>query len=457
LEDILHSTAIYFLTEILMNTTQYLADKNLILFRVFIRCLAIGMMLMAFCSTHADEVLSVTASAQPLHWNDAIRQTLAKNPSLLASGYQLSAQAGRVQQAGIKTNPEIALSVEDALGSGDFAGMDRAETSLGISWVLNSGQRQQRVATAQARTGVLEVAQDIQRLDAAATTARLYITVLALQTRLQQTQQAIDIARDAVKVIDSRVTAGNLPSAEVARAKVDLSRRQLEQDDIEHELAIARRQLAAQWGETDSTFTEARGDIFNPPAPSTISELKFRLQNNPRLAQFMTTERWEQSQLALAKAESKPQWKASIGLKHIAASDDQALMAGVSVPIALFDKQQGRIAEARANIELTRAEREAERVRLDAAVFAVHQELLHNLHLIKAYRNTILPQLELAMKETRRAYDLGRYSYVEWQSVQRELLDAKNTLIDASVAAHIKAIEIERLTGVAITPHAQIN
>lgn len=423
--------------------------------RIFTFSLTIALLVVSSRPTYSDEGLAL--SPRPLHWHEAIKQTLSQNPALLASGHQLSMQAGRVQQAGLKTNPEISLAVEDALGSTDYSAMERAETSLGISWVLDGKQRQQRVTAEHAQSSVLEAEHDIQRLDAAATTARLYINVLAVQAHLQQTQQSIEIARDAVTIISARVNAGNSPTAEIARAKVDLSRRLLEQDDIEHELAIARRQLAAQWGATETTFTQARGDIFILPIAASFSELKFRLQNNPRLAQFVTTERWAESQIALAKAENKPQWKASIGLKHIAASNDQALMAGVSVPIALFDKQQGRIAQARANIELTRAEREAERVRLDAAVFAVHQELLHNLHLITAYRTSILPQLESALKESRRAYDLGRYSYVEWQSVQREWLEAKNSLIDACVAAHIKAIEIERLTGVAVTPHAQIN
>lgn len=440
-----------------MINSQHPLFKKPRLNRFFKQYLPLGVLLFAISPSHAEDSVTRKSSAPPLLWHEAITQTLAKNPSLVAFGYQLSAQAGRVQQAGTKTNPEVSLIVEDALGTGNYSGLDQAEANLGISWVLNSTQRQQRATTAQARTSVLEIEQDIQRLDAAATTARLYINVLALQARRQQTLEAIDLARDAVKVINSRVNAGKSPSAEVARAKVDLSRHLLAHEDIEHELSIARHQLAAQWGDTDATYGDVRGDIFTLPHPTSFADLKSRFQNNPRLNYFVSTERLEESQIALAKAESRPQWKVSTGLKHSAVNGDQALMLGVSVPIGLFDRQQGRIAEARANIQLSRAEREAERVRLDAAVFGLHQELLHNLHLIKAYRNGILPQLDIALTETRRAYDLARYSYVEWQSVQRELLEAKNSLIDASVNAHLKAIEIERLTGVAVTPHAQNN
>ena len=52
----------------------------------------------------------------------------------------------------------------------------------------------------------------------------------------------------------------------------------------------------------------------------------------------------------------------------------------------------------------------------------------------------------------RRAYELGRYGYFEWRSVQGELLDANNDLLEASVEAQRIVIEIERLTGTRFAP-----
>ncbi|HCS64877.1 MAG TPA: hypothetical protein DIW64_12845 [Cellvibrio sp.] len=391
---------------------------------------------------------------QTLGLQQAVSKTLEQNPTLVAFGHQFEAQAGRVQQAGLKPNPELTLAVEDAFGSGELTGMDSAETTLGISWVLEGHQRRERVNAAQARTSVLDVERDIQRLDAAANSARLYMLALALQTRLQQAEQAIDFARNVVKVIEQRVNAGNSPAAESARAKVELSRRLLEHEDIEHELLVAKRQLAAQWGATQIDFTAVEGTLTQLPKVASYSDLKNRLDQNPRLQYFVTSERLEESQLALAKAQSKHQWRLSAGIKHLSATDDQALVAGVAVPLGVFDRQQGRITEARALMALNRAEREAEQIQLDTNLYGTHQELLHSLHIVNAYQTEILPALATALNETRRAYDLGRYSYLEWQGVQRDYLDAQNTLIEASLAAHLKAIELERLTGVAIAPAA---
>jgi len=46
-----------------------------------------------------------------------------------------------------------------------------------------------------------------------------------------------------------------------------------------------------------------------------------------------------------------------------------------------------------------------------------------------------------------KAYEVGRYSYLEWLSVQNELLDSQSALLNASLSAHQNKIEIERLTG----------
>lgn len=390
-------------------------------------------------------------SSATLNLQQVISKTLQHNPTLMALGYQFEAQAGRVQQAGLKPNPELSLAVEDALGSGAFQGIDSAETTFGISWVLNGAVRGASVKAEQVQGDVLETERDIQRLDAAASSAGFYMLVLSLQARFQQAQQSVSLAREVVKTLQQR--ADKTPAAEVARAKVEVSRRLLELEDIEHELLVAKRQLSAQWGATQVAFKALKGSLDQLPKVASYADLKNRLDQHPRLQFFATRERLQASQLALAQAQNKPQWRLSAGVKNLSASDDQALVASIAVPLTLFDRQQGRIKTAQANTAMNQAERDAQRQLMEVALFAAHQELLHSLHIVHAYQQEILPELNTALSETRRAYDLGRYSFLEWQAVQREFLDAKTALIDASLAAHLRAIEIERLTGVSIAPH----
>jgi len=51
------------------------------------------------------------------------------------------------------------------------------------------------------------------------------------------------------------------------------------------------------------------------------------------------------------------------------------------------------------------------------------------------------------LTDTRRAFDLGRSSYLEFRAVQNELLEVAYEILDAHADAYRLSVEIERLTG----------
>ena len=109
---------------------------------------------------------------------------------------------------------------------------------------------------------------------------------------------------------------------------------------------------------------------------------------------------------------------------------------------------QGRIDEARARVEQTAALAEATRIRIQTSLLVIYLELQHNIHRAETLRDEVIPRFETALAEIHRAYELGTGSYLERLKVQEELLDARSELAETSVQAHLKMIEIERLTGV---------
>lgn len=387
---------------------------------------------------------------QMISLNEAVARTLARNPELVAFGYQLQAQDGRVLQAGLAPNPELSFTVENALGTGEFSGTDAAETTLSIAWILERGVRQRRLDTAHAGVSLLAVEADIKRLDAAAETARWFFSCLSNQARMVNAKEAVRLAHETVKAVQERVTAGRSPQAELARAQAGLARMELEQEDIEHELLSATHRLAAQWGETEPRFTRVSGDLMTLPDTASFDDLKTRISENPDLARFLSKQRVDEAELSLAKAQRKPGWRVSAGVRRLEITDDEALVANITLPLALRNRNQGRIAEAQANLAQTNADATAARIRTETLLFVIYQELQHSLHRVRTFRDDVIPRIEQALTDTRSAYELGRYSYFEWRTVQEDLLEARNALLEASVDAHQKAIEIERLTGVRI-------
>ncbi len=414
---------------------------------------ALGCLLLAF--SNATVAQSTSTTDDTISFDIAIKKTLEKNPALLAFGYQIEVQRGRVLQSELRPNPELGIILENVAGTGPFSGVDGAEVTISLAWVLERGKRERRIDASRAGVSLLETEAEIKRLDAAAETARMYLQSLANQAQLSQTHEAVRLSAKTVLAVRKRVQAGRTPAADLARAEVELSRMRLEREDLEHELETSLRRLAAQWGDTQPTFTRVSGNMAELPTLDSFSSLLARIDENPSLARYMSEHRLREAELRLAQQGAKPNWRVTAGIRQLQQTDDQAFMAGIIIPLATRNRNQGRIAAARAALAMTDASRTATRVAIETQLFALYQELQHSLHRATTLRDEILPRVEKALAETERAYEMGRYSYFELRIAQADALRARTAVIIAIIDAHRNTIEIERLTGATLSSPAR--
>ena len=393
----------------------------------------------------------LTAQTPPaVNLADVVSLTLTENPSLKALGYQMQIQDARELQASIKPRPELVVQIENILGTGENQFLDAMQTTVSIAWVLERGVRERQVAAAEAGRSLVSAEIAIARLDVAAETARRYLECLYLQTRIINAQGGISLAEDAVAAIERRVDAGSAFNAELARARAELARRELVQEDIEHELLSAYYRLSAQWGESEPGFTRVMGDFFSRPEIESFETLQSRLADNPDLSKFLSQQRLQEAQLRLAEAQNRQPWQLSAGVRRLEITSDQAFVADFTMPLGKSNSNRGKVEEARTNMAITELEEAAERVRLETELFVIYQELQHSIQLSAALRDNIIPLYEEALNETQSAYEVGRYSYLALEAAQSDLLAARYDLIDASRGIFHNLIEIERITGIQV-------
>lgn len=408
-------------------------------------------LLIAFAATAAAQTDSVL-DGSTITMDEAVTRSLKSNPGLVASGYQIEAHKGEILQVGLKPNPELKIAVENVLGTGLYSGVGAVETTLSIGWLLERGKRESRVEVAQSGLSVLEIAAEAERLDVATETARVFLVILANQERLIKVEKAVQFSEQTVEALRTRLQAGRISTPELARAEAELFRKRLEQDDLTHDLITAHQRLAAQWGETEPDFINASGNVLVLPAPVSFENLVSLLDRNPDIERYTFEQQLNEAELRLAEARAKPSWSVSAGIRRFELTNNQAFVAGMSIPLTTRDRNQGGIAKARANLMRTDAERDAIRLRIRTQLFTLNQEMNHSLHKAHVLQEEIIPRSELALSETKKAYMLGRYGYSELRLVQAELIDAQMALIEASVEAHRNVIDIERLVGTALTP-----
>jgi cobalt-zinc-cadmium efflux system outer membrane protein len=419
--------------------------------RAWRACLTYGFL----CIAAVAQAQTTESPAGELTLKQAIAAALAGNPELRVGEFELRASEGRMQQAGLRPNPELALELENFAGSGETSGTDVLETTLTLSQVVELGRkRERRQHVASYGHEALTLEREIRQLDVLAEVTRRYLDVVLAQERLALSQTALELAEQTLSVMARRVKAARSPSAEQTRAAIARTRSRLDRARARQGLDSDRVQLAAMWGEDQARFTTAVADLYSLPATESIDALISKLAQSPDLLHYVAEQRLREAELQLSRARARSSLKLSAGIRRLEESDDTALVAGVSLPIPLFDRRQGEHTEGRSRIAKTEAERSAAFVKARATLLALHGELRVAREEVEVLRGELLPQARRALDQTRSGFDRGRFSYLELASAQRDVLDAERAAIEAAGTIHRLHTEIERLTGEPLGPAA---
>ncbi|MBU0790239.1 MAG: TolC family protein [Pseudomonadota bacterium] len=408
-----------------------------------------AMLIAALCTpvAGASNVIAPPQDTE-LSLAEALRRAESRHPLFQSYRAQLAAAEARTRQARLRPAPELNLELEDALGSGALSGLDKAQTTIGFSQLIErGGLRDRRLDARRAEREGLVTEAEIARLDLRAEVARRFIHVLSDQAQLGIAHQATRLARSTLAEVNRRVDAARAPLAERSRAQVSLARAELEEEHAEHELLSARRHLAAATGVMAPDFGALVGDLLQLPEVAAFDVLLAQMQTTPDVLLFANQARLRASELRLAQARRSTSVRVGAGLRRVEATDDVGLVFSAALPLFSRARAAGAIAENEARLAEVGPAREQAWLKAQAHLFALYQELSHARIEYEAQRDRVVPAMEEALKQTQYAYRRGRYSLLELRDAQAEWAVQKARLIEAATEYHGHLIEIQRLTG----------
>lgn len=348
-------------------------------------------------------------------------------------------------------------TLENALGSGESAGLGGAELTLSLASVLERGGKlDARRTLAQSRIDALAIERETTRLDLLAEVARRHLAAVAAEHQRRIAEQDIAQRRRTVAAARQRLQAGASPESVVFTAQAALARAELERDRAVQRGIAARQHLAALWGERDPRFVVAGGDPLSLPTVESASVLAARLDATPELAQFADQQRIREARLQLARSEATPDFDWQVGVRRLQADGDLALIGGVSMALGARGRAEPGIRAAEAELASLEIEREARGMALySTLVDARGRYALAQLE-VRRLREDVLPKLAQAESAAERAYRAGAISYLEWAQLQSERTSARRQQLDAALEAQRALIELQRLTGqtLVVAPHA---
>jgi outer membrane protein, heavy metal efflux system len=382
--------------------------------------------------------------------DDALAAALRRSPGLAAFGWEVRASEARALQAGLVPNPESEIEVEDFGGTGSARGTQETETTLRIFQSLElGGKRAKRYGLAAAEYTLSGWDYEARRLDVISETRKAFVSVLAAQQRLALADELVALGEAVIASIEDRVRLGASSPVDVTRADVTLATSRLERERIAAELDVARLALAATWGETLASFERAEGALTAEPEPPSLEQLLPLAEQNPDLARWADEVRRREAAVGLEESKRIPDLTVGPGYRRI--GDDNGFVVSLGVPLPLFDRNQGGIAEAHHLLAKAEQERRAAELRVRTDLGSAHRRASAAFQQAERLRAEILPRAEQALRESRESYQRGRFSYLEVLDAERTLFELREQSLEALEAYDAALAEIERLTGEAVS------
>ena len=279
----------------------------------------------------------------------------------------------------------------------------------------------------------------ITRADLAQSVRQQFATAVAARERLriagENEQRAAELARIASILVD----AGREPPLRALRAQSAASQAVAELRAAQAAEAISRRTLAYLFGvETPPESVAGSLTDILPTATSPVEALDVRLAN----AQLAVAEANLQQQLAERRLDPA----VGLGVRQIQETGDQALVAGLSMPLPIRNRNQGNIEAARAEILAAEAERSTARVSASTRVANAMANLTAASARVEALEEAAIPEGREALRLAQLSYQAGKIELIELLDAQAALASAETQLVEARLAQAEAAAELARAT-----------
>ena len=404
-----------------------------------------------------EDALPPTDAAEhrgPLTLRKAMAHALLGNPTFQASSWEVRAADARRLQEGLRPNPELDMEVEEL--SGDNRGLKESETSVVLSQaILLGGKRAKRTRVAELERDVAGWEYEIQRLNVLTEVAKAFVSALGTQRKVELAKETVRIAEEASGAASDRVSAGAASPVEQTRAQVALATARNGLLRAEQELRAAKIRLAATWGATAPQVPDLEGELdVDLPLPDLDSLIR-RLAQNPELMRAGVALMQRRAALDLAKSRRIPDLTVSAGYQRIEGDDANTFTGGVSLPLPIFDRNQGGIREARANLRKSQWEQEAAKTQVRAALATAHSALAAAVRQREVFKNEILPGAQATFEAVREGYRQGTFDYLDFLTAQQNLAETRIEYVNVLVALHEAAADVERLIGEPIAEHTK--
>jgi len=369
------------------------------------------------------------------------------NPTLRQAEAEIRAAKARQQQAGLYPNPTVGYTGDEIRGGSVGGGKQGFFVQQTIVTAGKLGKSRQ-VFGAEAKLAEIEAQEQRTRVTTAVKMA--FLRVLAAQEWLEARRDLAKIAEDSAQTQRELMNTGQADESEVLQAEVEAQRMRMAARMQENTLREEWRSLAAVIGQPSLPVATVSGDLEHGwPELNEEEAVETIAKQSPavEIAQMATGR--AQAVLARAQREPIPDLLLRAGMEYnhetlgsVPFAKGWEGIAEASVEIPIFNRSQGNIGAARADLDRSELEKTRIGLTLRERAATVVDEYANAKLMAVEYRDEILPH-------AKKAYSLLVDKYGKMLASYPRVLESQRKLYELQIE-YIAALEGVWTNGLAL-------
>jgi cobalt-zinc-cadmium efflux system outer membrane protein len=377
-----------------------------------------------------------------------LETVLRLSPRLQAATSAFQAAQARVQQAVALPQPELNLDYD--LQPRPFTFGQSGESYVGVSqaipWpgkiILNG-----RIARREAREANVDL--DAVRLELSSEVKETFYQLLLAVNSEKLAQENVGLAQEFFSRAQTKFESGDAAKIEMLKARVEMARAENDLSLAVNDIYRARVQLNSLLNRAPDAPLLLSGELKPPSLKIGRADcLEQALARRPDIVRARIAEKRLSLQLNLAQLTFLPDFQLGVS-RHRIWGENTTWDVGISVQIPLWFWQplKGEIAEARANLERGRAEREEIERSIARDVEQAWQTVATLDRHISYFEEQVLEEAEEVYRKTMFSYQEGEIGYMELIDARRTMVDIKREYAEALFRGQSSRIDLEKSLG----------
>jgi len=397
---------------------------------------------MAENATVVQEESDAIVNQPEIVLDDLFRLAELKNPALAAARAKAAAYAGRTRQAELYPNPVFKFEVEElATAAPDF---HKEKVTLEQTLII-SGQRGAGISFANLLAKATNEDLEKTRRDIYQRIHTHWVELLYFREANAALDELLELANHTLQIASVRFEARAAPESHVTKALLDVYELEATQLRLSQLQTGSELKLQALFGGLHLSMHRVKGTL----EPSPVSGLSEADSLPPHPSLNAALHRFEAAEAALdqARAERFPDLGISASYGRIRPTGESFIEAGISIPIPLFNRNQGLIAERSALL----AEAEAQVLVVESNFNARIAEGRVRYQAIRVELQILdkrmLPAARRGLAQAQEGYRVGKLQFLELIDAQRTLSDIRLKNLELRRDLVLAEVELASLAG----------